>query len=322
MVFAPPACSVPKHPTDCKRELFPPVRTLTQGNSYRTTLPNLPAESRRARGCYTPGSENGLSGSLSVVIPAYNEELRLPRTLERVWNYLQQRAAAGEVVVVNDGSRDGTAEAARAFAASHAGSRIPVRVLENPGNRGKGYSVRHGMLETQGDWALFSDADLSSPIEEHEKLQAAADAGGYDIAIGSRALDRSLIGLHQSVFRENAGRVFNGLMRLTTGLPFHDTQCGFKLFRRPAAREIFCRQRLERFGFDVEVLYLARKLGFRTVEVPVRWDHSEGTKVSMLGDSLDMFWDLWRVRRNDWRGLYDGKGEGPDAPVGPAGSKP
>ena len=246
---------------------------------------------------------------LSIVIPAYNEEARLPGTLERVRHYIEQRHAEraleqAEILVVNDGSRDGTDDVARRFA-GEAGAGLAIRLLENPGNKGKGYSVRHGMLEAQGDWILFSDADLSAPIEEGDKLLAAAQSGGFDVAIGSRALDRSLIGVHQSLFRENAGRVFNAFMRLATGLPFHDTQCGFKLFRRSAAREIFSRQRLERFGFDVEVLYLAHKLGFRAIEVPVRWNHSEGTKVSMVGDSLDMFLDLWRVRRFDWAGLYE-----------------
>ena len=241
--------------------------------------------------------------SLSVVIPAYNEEKRLPGTLERVVQYLQQNVGQSEILVVDDGSSDQTAEAARRFCSSAGSDRLSCRVLENPGNRGKGYSVRHGMQEASLDWILFSDADLSSPIEECEKLFAAA-GGRYAVAIGSRALDRSLIGVHQSVFRENAGRIFNLCMRLLTGLPFADTQCGFKLFRRDAARDVFGRQRLERFGFDVEVLYLAQKLGYATVEVPVRWNHAAGTKVSMFGDSLNMFLDLWRVRANDWKGLY------------------
>ncbi len=242
--------------------------------------------------------------SLSVVIPAYNEQSRLPATLERVLAYLQSHAQEAEIIVVNDGSRDRTAELARSFAASHAGPRVSVAVLDNPGNRGKGYSVRHGMLEARCEWVLFSDADLSSPIEECEKLFAVVEPDRCDVAIGSRALDRSLIGAHQSFFRENAGRIFNLAVRLVAGLGFADTQCGFKLFRRRAAREIFGRSRLERFGFDVEALYLARKLGFRTVEVPVRWNHAEGTKVSMVGDSINMFLDLWRVRVNDWKGLY------------------
>ena len=242
--------------------------------------------------------------SLSVVIPAYNEEKRLPQTLERVEQYLTGHTQQSEILVVNDGSRDATGELARGFAAARSSARMRVRVLDNPGNRGKGYSVRHGMLESSLEWVLFSDADLSAPIEECEKLLAAVAAGDCQVALGSRALDRSLIGIHQSVWRENAGRIFNVCMRLFTGLAFADTQCGFKLFRRDAAREVFRRQRLERFGFDVEVLYLARKLGYRSVEVPVRWNHAAGTKVSMLGDSVGMFLDLWRVRWNDMIGRY------------------
>jgi glycosyltransferase involved in cell wall biosynthesis len=249
-----------------------------------------------------------LIASLSVVIPAYNEEPRLPRTLDRVVQYCTERVEQGEILVVNDGSRDATGELARRFAAAHSSARLQIRVLDNPGNRGKGYSVRHGLLEAVEEWVLFSDADLSAPIEECEKLFAAL-GDRYQAAIGSRALDRSLIGVHQSVLRENAGRIFNACMRLFTGLHFADTQCGFKLFRRDAAREICRRQRLERFGFDVEILYLAQKLGYQTVEVPVRWNHDAGTKVSMIGDSLDMFLDLWRVRMNDWKGLYDGSPE-------------
>jgi glycosyltransferase involved in cell wall biosynthesis len=179
-----------------------------------------------------------------------------------------------------------------------------VRLLSNPGNRGKGYSVRHGVLEARGEWVLFTDADLSAPIEELDKLLAAAAAEGAAVAIGSRALNRSLIEVHQSFFRESAGRVFNLLMRLLIGLPFQDTQCGFKLFETRAAREMFRRQRLERFGFDVEVLYLARRLGYRVIEVPVRWSHTEGTKVSMFRDSLNMFLDLVRIRWNALRGRY------------------
>lgn len=239
--------------------------------------------------------------SISIVIPAYNEELRLKNTLEAVCAYLSRRPRRfAEVVVVDDGSRDGTARLAEEFAAGQP----MVRLVRNPGNRGKGYSVRHGVMEARGEWILFTDADLSAPIEEMEKLTAAVEAGGAEIAIGSRAIDRSLIEVHQSWFRETAGRIFNLLLRLLTGLPFRDTQCGFKLYRADAAREIFQRQRLERFGFDAEVLFIAKKLGYRCVEVPVRWSHSEGTKVRMLKDSVDMFLDLLRVRWNDLRGRY------------------
>jgi len=239
--------------------------------------------------------------SISIVIPAYNEGRRLGASLEAVLGYLKSRPfEKREVLVVDDGSTDDTVAVAERFCASHP----EVRLLRNPGNCGKGYAVRHGMLEAAGDWVLFSDADLSAPIEELDKLLEAAQRRQAAVAIGSRALDRSLIAVHQSPFRENAGRIFNWLMRLITGLPFHDTQCGFKLFARRAAHEVFRRQRLERFGFDPEALYIARKLGFQAVEVPVRWSHSEGTKVRMLRDSFDMFLDLARIRFNDLLGRY------------------
>lgn len=237
---------------------------------------------------------------ISIIIPAYNEQQRLPSTLEAVAGYLAARRTPFEILVVDDGSTDATAATAKRFCADHS----QVRLLRNPGNRGKGYSVRHGMLEAQGEWALFTDADLSAPITELEKLMEAVRRQQAAVAIGSRALNRSLIGVHQPRWREWAGRVFNLLMRLMVGLPFRDTQCGFKLFRRDAAQALFRLQRIERFGFDVEVLYLASKLGFKTVEVPVRWDHAEGTRVSMLRDSLDMFLDLLRVRWWWWRGAY------------------
>ena len=160
------------------------------------------------------------------------------------------------------------------------------------------------MLDATGDWVLFSDADLSAPIEELDKLMRAAQEQGADVVIGSRALDRSLIGVHQPGFREWAGRIFNLMMRILTGLPFWDTQCGFKLFSARAAQEVFTRQRLEGFGFDVEALFIARKSGFKIVEIPVRWNHVEGTKVSMFSDSVNMFLDLVRVRWNQVRGLY------------------
>lgn len=241
-----------------------------------------------------------MTRSISIVIPAYNEEKRLPGTLERVNCYLDRSGwEFAEVLVVDDGSRDATLEIAESFAARAA----RVRVLRNPGNRGKGYSVRHGMLEAKGQWALFSDADLSAPIEELEKLWAAAEKANAQVAIGSRALDRSLIGVHQNSLRETAGKLFNLGVRAITGLHIWDTQCGFKLFEARAAREIFSRQQLERFGFDVEVLFIARRLGYAAVEVPVRWNDVPGTKVSTLG-GLSAFLDPLRVRMNQLRGKY------------------
>jgi dolichyl-phosphate beta-glucosyltransferase len=160
------------------------------------------------------------------------------------------------------------------------------------------------MLEARGAWILFSDADLSAPIEELDKLTTAASERNARVTFGSRALNRGLIVNHQSVFREFAGRFFNLVMRAATGLPFWDTQCGFKLFEAGAAREIFSRQQLNGFSFDVEDLFIARKLGFRCVEVPVRWSHAEGTKVSMMRDSVRMFADLVRIRWYELRGYY------------------
>ncbi|HUB32622.1 MAG TPA: dolichyl-phosphate beta-glucosyltransferase [Bryobacteraceae bacterium] len=233
--------------------------------------------------------------SISIIIPAYNEERRLPSTLEAIGRYLGSRSwDFAEIVVVNDGSRDRTAALACATGA---------RVIENPGNRGKGFSVRNGILKAEGEWLLFTDADLSSPIEELDKLWRMAENENAEVAIGSRALDRSLVGVHQPAMREFAGRLFNLVMRAVTGLPFHDTQCGFKLFQRQAAREIFRRQRLDGFGFDVEALYIASRLGYRVLEIPVRWNDVAGTKVS-AARGLAAFADILHVRWNGFRGLY------------------
>jgi dolichyl-phosphate beta-glucosyltransferase len=238
--------------------------------------------------------------SISIIIPAYNEEKRLPATLRQVFAYLQREQwQFAEIVVVDDGSVDGTAEIAEQMRSECA----ELRVLRNPGNRGKGYAVRHGIQKCNGAWALFTDADLSAPIEELDKLWNAAAEQGAPIAVGSRALDRRLIGKRQPWFRETAGRFFNLVMRLTTGLPFHDTQCGFKLFETSAAREIFRRQLLDGFGFDVEVLFIGRLLGYREIEVPVRWNDVAGTKVSTWR-GLAAFLDPFTVRWNWIRGRY------------------
>ena len=235
---------------------------------------------------------------LSIVVPAYNEAARLPLTLPKLAQFCERHGSV-EVLMVDDGSRDSTAAVIQEFAARHPFARL----LQNPGNRGKGYSVRPGMQKAQGEWILSTDADLSSPLQEVDKLLAAVEREGAAAAIGSRALDRSLIGVHQAVFREASGRVFNLVMRTATGLPFRDTQCGFKLFRSDAARVIFPRQRLEGFGFDVEDLLIARIHGFKVVEVPVRWDNVEGTKVSAL-TGMRAFWDLAVVRWNQLCGRY------------------
>ncbi len=244
----------------------------------------------------TPGPE------LSIVIPAYNEERRLGRALSRIRDYFANRPAgtAGvEIVVVDDGSTDATARIVQEIARENP----CVRLVSNEANRGKGFSVRRGMLEARGHVALFTDADLSAPIEESEKLFAAIRAGN-DVAIGSRALDRSLIAVRQSRLREIAGMIFNGFVRLFTGLPFYDTQCGFKAFARERCRIIFEQQRIEGFGFDPEILFLAKRHGLRAGEVPVRWAHDAATKVHVVRDSLKMLGDLVYIRWNSLAGRY------------------
>jgi len=235
---------------------------------------------------------------LSIVIPSFNEELRLPVTLAQVSAYIRASKRETEVIVVDDGSTDRTADVANSFR----GEIQRLRVVANKKNRGKGYSVRHGMLEARGRVVLFTDADLSAPIDETDKLLAAL--ADHDVAIGSRALNRSLISVRQSVFRESAGIIFNFIVRAILRLPFVDTQCGFKAFRRERCRVIFQQQRIERFGFDPELLYLARHHGLSTVEIPVRWAHSPATKVSMWRDSIQMFLDVFIIRWNALTGRY------------------
>jgi dolichyl-phosphate beta-glucosyltransferase len=235
---------------------------------------------------------------LSIIIPAYNEELRLPATLSSIAAYTRSSKRNIEVIVVDDGSRDKTVAVAEQFR-----NEIPsLRVVSNGENRGKGYSVRHGMQEARGEIVLFTDADLSAPIEEVEKLLPAMKTN--DVAIGSRAMDRSQISVHESPFREFAGIIFNKIVRLILWLPFVDTQCGFKAFRHEPCKIIFEQQTIERFGFDPELLYLARHHGLRSVEISVRWGHSPATKVSMMRDSMMMFVDVFVIRWNSITGKY------------------
>jgi dolichyl-phosphate beta-glucosyltransferase len=240
---------------------------------------------------------------LSIIIPSFNEELRLPGTLEQIAAFLPNLGRETEILVVDDGSRDRTAEVAESFRKT-----LPnLRVIFNGVNRGKGFSVRHGMLEARGRNVLFTDADLSAPIEEAPKLLDALKT--YDVAIGSRALDRKLITVHESPFREFAGIIFNTIVRIILRLPFVDTQCGFKVFRRERCRILFEQQRIERFGFDPELLYLARHHGLRTIEIPVRWGHSPATKVNMFRDSIHMFLDVFTIRWNAILGRYPRPGD-------------
>jgi glycosyltransferase involved in cell wall biosynthesis len=235
---------------------------------------------------------------LSIIIPSFNEELRLPASLEKIAEFIRRKRPNTEVLVVDDGSKDRTAAVAESWR-----DRIPqLRVISNGANRGKGFSVKHGLLEAKGEVALFTDADLSAPIEEGEKLFEALKT--YDVAIGSRAVDRSLIEVHESPFREFAGIIFNKIVRTILRLPFVDTQCGFKAFRREKCRIIFEQQTIERFGFDPELLYLARHHGLSIKEVPVRWAHSPATKVSMMRDSVQMFLDVFIIGWNGLMGRY------------------
>ena len=236
----------------------------------------------------------------SIIIPAYNESGRLRPTLDEVLRYAAARQWDVEVLVVDDGSRDDTAEIIREYSRSHP----QVRLVQNPGNRGKGYSVCNGMLHAQGDIRLFSDADLSSPIAEAEKLFAAIDAGA-DIAIGSRWLRAELQKERQPIYRQLLGRIFNLLLRVVLGLHFKDTQCGFKAFRAKAASRVFPLQKIQRWGFDPEILFLARKMGFQTVEIPVAWAHSEGTRLHPFRDGFHMFWDVIHIRWNHLTGAYN-----------------
>ena len=243
--------------------------------------------------------QNAAGIQLSIVIPAYNESARIPATLRKVIEYLRAQPEPWELVVVDDGSTDQTAACVEQFSREVPG----VRLLRCETNRGKGAAVRTGMLAAQGEFVLFSDADLSAPMSELPQLLEPL-RNGYDVAFGSRALKRELIEIHQSPFREAAGQFFNLVLRMITGLPFRDTQCGFKAFRREAAQRIFPQQTIEGFGFDPELLYIARKLDYRSIEVPVRWAHSEGTKVNPLRDGARMASDLLRIRWNDIRGKY------------------
>jgi glycosyltransferase involved in cell wall biosynthesis len=236
----------------------------------------------------------------SIILPAYSESARIAATLDKILAYTSQRHWNVEVIVVNDGSTDGTADIVRQYAAQHA----QLRLLENPGNRGKGYSVRNGMLHARGDILLFSDADLSSPIEEADKLFAAISQGA-DVAIGSRWLDPAMQIQKQPLYRQLFGRIFNLALRLILNLQFKDTQCGFKAFTRRSAQTIFPLQKIERWGFDPEILYLARKFDFSVREVPVAWSHREGTRINPLSDGIRMFGEMLRIRWYSWRGLYD-----------------
>lgn len=235
----------------------------------------------------------------SIVIPAYNERARIIATLDAVVSCVRSNGWNAEVIVVNDGSTDETADLVRDF-----GCQAPeVKLMENPSNRGKGYSVRNGLIHAQGEIVMFTDADLSAPMEEADRLFAAI-AEGADIAIGSRWLETSRQTHRQPLYRQVFGRLFNALTRAVMRLPYADTQCGFKAFTREAAQTVFQLQTIERWGFDPEILFIARKRGYKVKEVPVSWAHDARSRISYLRDGLQMLKELALVRWNALRGRY------------------
>jgi len=238
---------------------------------------------------------------LSIVIPAYNEERRLGLTLQKVDAYARKKRLSVELLVVDDGSSDTTA----ALVKQMARRMKSLRLIAQGRNQGKGAAVKAGVLAARAPRILFSDADLSTPIEELPRLQAALDAGA-EVAIGSRALDRSRISVRQPLYREAAGRLFNQMVQLVSVPGVHDTQCGFKLFDSNAGKRLFALQQVPRFGFDVEVLYLARKAGYRIAEISVMWVNSPETKVRPVRDGARAFLDLALIRLYDWQGRYKG----------------
>lgn len=238
--------------------------------------------------------------SYSIIIPAYNESARILPALRSVVACIRERGWSAEVIVVDDGSRDQTAQIVRAFAISSP----EVRLVQNPVNRGKGYSVCNGVLHAQGEVVMFTDADLSAPIEEAEGLFDAI-AKGADIAIGSRWLERKRQTIRQPLYRQLLGRCFNGVTRMVMGLPYADTQCGFKAFTRGAAQTVFQLQTIDRWGFDPEILFIALKRGYRIAEVPVSWAHDERSKISYIKDGMRMLEDIAIVRWNAILGRYD-----------------
>ena len=237
---------------------------------------------------------------LSIVIPAYNESARIEATLERVMSCVQSEGWDAEVLVIDDGSKDDTSTIVERWMDCYP----RLHLVKNPGNRGKGYSVRNGLLQAAGDVVMFTDADLSSPMVEATRLMAALEAGA-DVAIGSRWLDQSRQTIHQPLYRQFFGRCFNAITRGVMGLPFKDTQCGFKAFRREAAQVIFRLQRIERWGFDPEILFIARRLKYSIKEVPVTWGHDERSRMSYLKDGMKMLEEMAVIRWNSLAGRYD-----------------
>ncbi len=236
--------------------------------------------------------------TVSIVVPAFNEAARIGNSIEKIVAYAAHSPVSLDVLVIDDGSADETADIVRRC------NNKMVRLVRNEKNHGKGYSVRQGVLNATGTYVLFTDADLSAPIEELPKLFDVALRDNADVVIGSRAVDRRYIEKHQSKGRELGGIVFNKMVRLLLGLELHDTQCGFKLFQRERTRSIFEKVTIAGFGFDPELLFLAARAGLKIREVPVRWSHAEGSKIHFLRDGLRMFADLVQIRWNSALGRY------------------
>jgi glycosyltransferase involved in cell wall biosynthesis len=246
---------------------------------------------------------------LSIVIPAFDEAARIGDSLGRIFSFLQETHPDAEVIIVDDGSGDKTSEVARSFCDHH--HEISSQVIRYEPNRGKGYAVTIGLQAAKADIALFSDADLSTPIEEMAKLVDPITSGEFDVTFGSRALDRSLIGTHQPWRREQGGKVMNLIIRTMSGLKFADTQCGFKAFNMTKFRPLLDVMTIDRFGFDVEFLFVANYHHLRLAEIPVRWNNAEGSKVNVVRDTRRMFTELSQIRRNARKGLYDlNRGDG------------
>jgi dolichyl-phosphate beta-glucosyltransferase len=240
---------------------------------------------------------------ISIVVPAFDEDERLGVSIERILAYVRENNLAAELVVVDDGSSDQTAETARECASKY--PECSTTVIRYEENRGKGFAVKTGLLNAEADIAIFSDADLSTPIEELPKLIDPIRSGQYDVTLGSRALDRSLIGERQPWRREQGGRVINFVIRKMTGLDFADTQCGFKAFNMVKFRPLLDLMTIDRFGFDVEFLYVAKYHGLKLAEIPVRWNDVAGSKVSVVRDTRRMFSELSQIRSNAKKGAYE-----------------
>lgn len=244
-----------------------------------------------------------MTQGLSIVIPAFEEQYRIGESIRNILSYLSRTTTEAEIILVDDGSNDNTKSIAEAAFAENAS--IRCRVIRYEQNRGKGYAVKTGLLAAKYDIALFSDADLSTPIEEIPKLVDPIVNDQYDVTFGSRALDRSLIGTHQPWRREQGGKVMNLVIKTMSGLTFYDTQCGFKAFNMKKFRPLLDVMTVDRFGFDVEFLFVAQYHGLRMCEVPVRWNNVEGSKVSVVRDTRRMFVELAQIRRNARTGAYN-----------------